>query len=101
MIRLLLVACSLPLFVGLCVSQDPPTKPAPIAATRWTMKEALEADEKAKGRSSAGQGGMRKLLDPEIRANWPRDWLDENMPLTKAMRNELLWVTSRVNNCLY
>ena len=33
--------------------------------------------------------------------DWPKDWLDDNMPLTKLMRNELLWVTSRVNNCLY
>jgi hypothetical protein len=114
MLRLLLAFALFPLFVGLCLSQE--TKPAPIAATRWALKETLEAhknakprldppptsdEDKAKGRSNAGQGGMRKLLDAEIRANWPRDWLDENMPLTKAMRNELLWVTSRVNNCLY
>jgi hypothetical protein len=96
-------------------AQQPPAPP-PIAATRWALKEALEAHkaatprlppppqtdaEKAAGRSSAGQDAMRRLLDPEVRARWPKDWLDDNMPLTKRMRNELLWITSRVNNCLY
>ena len=98
------------------MAQDASPKIAPIAVTRWALKEALEAhksatprlppppatdEEKARGRGNAGQNGMRRLLDPEIRALWPRDWLDANMPLTKHMRNELLWVTSRVNNCLY
>ncbi len=114
MSRMSLAGVVLPLLAGWCAAQEP--APAPIAVTRWAMKEALEAhksaaprlppppqtdEEKASGRTSAGQGGMRKLLDPEVRAGWPRDWLDDNMPLTKQMRNELLWVTSRVNNCLY
>lgn len=99
-----------------CEARDTAQNSAPIAVTRWALKETLEAhksakprltpppqtdEEKAQGRSSAGQNGMRKLLDPQIRAQWPRDWLDANMPLTKLMRNELLWITSRVNNCLY
>lgn len=113
MARLSLAALALALLVEACLAQD---NPAPIAATRWALKETLEAhksakprlppppptdEDKARGRSNAGQGGMRRLLDPELRARWPRDWLDANMPLTKRMRNELLWVTSRVNNCLY
>jgi hypothetical protein len=107
---------ALALLVGWCAAQESSREPAPIASTRWSLKETLEAhrsakprlapppateEEKARGRSNAGQGGMRRLLDPELRAKWPRDWLDDNMPLTKLMRNELLWITSRVNNCLY
>ena len=114
MARLSLAGLGLALVVGWCAAQD--AAPPPIATTRWALKETLEAhkaaqprlppppatdEEKAKGRSNAGQSGMRRLLDPELRAKWPRDWLDANMPLTKQMRNELLWVTSRVNNCLY
>lgn len=114
--RLSAAGLALPLIVGWCAAQDAPPTPDPIAATRWALKEVLEAHksatprlppppatdaEKAGGRGTAGQGGMRRLLDPAIRAQWPRDWLDANMPLTKQMRNELLWITSRVNNCLY
>jgi hypothetical protein len=117
MLRLSIAGLALALLVGWCAAQDASQKPdAPVAATRWSLKETLEAhrsakprlppppltdQEKAKGRSNAGQGGMRRLLDPEVRPHWPRDWLDANMPLTRLMRNELLWVTSRVNNCLY
>lgn len=116
MTRWNITGLALALFVGGSAARDDAAQPAPIAVTRWALKEALEAhksarprlppppttaEEKAKGRSSAGQGGMRRLLDPELRARWPRNWLDSNMPLTKHMRNELLWITSRVNNCLY
>lgn len=116
MARLLHTGLALALLAGMCLAQDSSPKPDPIAVTRWALKETLEAhkfakprlppppateEDKARGRSNAGQGGMRALLDPELRARWPRDWLDANMPLTKLMRNELLWVTSRVNNCLY
>jgi hypothetical protein len=115
MTRTLAAGLALPLFAVAAFAQEP-AKPAPIASTRWALKEVLEAHksavprlppppqtdaEKAAGRSSAGQDAMRRLLDPEVRAKWPKDWLDDNMPLTKQMRNELLWVTSRVNNCLY
>lgn len=114
--RMSVAGLALPLLVGWCAAQDAAPKPDPIAVTRWSLKETLEKqksakprltpppltdEEKAKGRSNAGQSGMRRLVDPQLRANWPRDWLDDNMPLTKLMRNELLWVTSRVNNCLY
>jgi hypothetical protein len=116
MSRLSIAGLALPLLVGWCAAQDAEPTPAPIAVTRWALKETLEAhksakprlppppateEEKARGRSNAGQGAMRRLIDPEVRPHWPRDWLDANMPLTKEMRNELLWVTSRVNNCLY
>lgn len=115
MTRYTLTGLAVTLFPCWGLAQEP-AKPAPIASTRWALKEALEAHksavprlppppptdaEKAAGRSSAGQDAMRRLLDPEVRARWPKDWLDDNMPLTKQMRNELLWVTSRVNNCLY
>lgn len=107
---------TLVLLVGWSSAEEPSNKPDNIPVMRWDMKKALEAQKavkprlpapevseemKAKGRTGAGQGGMRALLDPEIKANWPRDWLDTNMPLTREMRNELLWITSRVNNCLY
>jgi hypothetical protein len=94
----------------------PAGEPARIAIGRWDLKKALEEyksarprlplppltdEEKKRDRPPVGQNRMRRLLDPEIKGTWPRDWLDTNMPLTRLMRNQLLWVTSRVNNCLY
>jgi hypothetical protein len=95
---------------------DGADQPARIAVGRWALKKTLEDyksakprlplppltdEEKQRPRPPVSQNRMRRLLDPEIRPTWPRDWLDSNMPLTRLMRNQLLWVTSRVNNCLY
>jgi hypothetical protein len=95
---------------------EPADEPARIAIGRWDLKKVLEEyrsakprlpippltdEEKKRDRPPVSQNRMRRLLDPEIKGSWPRDWLDTNMPLTRLMRNQLLWVTSRVNNCLY
>ena len=116
MSRLVLAGLLVALVGGISSARPDSPTPVPVAVTRWGLKELLEeqrsakprlppppdtAEEKANGRGGAGQNRMRKLLDPELRAMWPRDWLDANMPLTKEMRNELLWISSRVNNCLY
>jgi len=45
---------------------------------------------------------MRVLyLDPDLLALWPRDYNDKAMSLPRALKSEMLWMTSRVNNCLY
>ena len=116
--RLLLFAGVLPLLTvaGWGVAQEPASQPHPVPVTRLELKKALEAyksvkprlpappegEEKASGRSSPGQVRMRVLyLDPDLLAVWPRDYTDEGMSLSRHLKSTLLWVTSRVNNCLY
>jgi hypothetical protein len=116
--RSLLLAVPIPflLLLGEGIAGESAGEPARIAISRWDLKKALEDyksakprlpippltdEEKKRAKPPVGQNIMRRHLDPGIKGNWPRDWLDTNMPLTRLMRNQLLWVTSRVNNCLY
>jgi hypothetical protein len=94
-----------------------PSSPHPVPITRQEMMKALEGyksvkprlpmpplteKEKAEGRRSASQVRMRVLyLDPDLLALWPRDYNDKSMSLPRALKSEMLWMTSRVNNCLY
>src|SRR5262245_41094562 len=102
---------------GWCAAQGPSGQPHPVPVTRLELKKALEAYKFAKPRlplpplseaeNAAGVQGpdqvrMRRLhLDPDVGALWPSDYNDTAMTLPRNIKRPLLWVTSRVNNCLY
>jgi hypothetical protein len=96
---------------------EEPSSPQPVPITRPELMKALEAHksvkprlplprltekEKTSGKRTASQVRMRVLyLDPDLLALWPRDYNDKAMSLPRALKSEMLWMTSRVNNCLY